>query len=110
MRLKAIAHVRAQTMAAKISPKVFHPGQPRFSLAATTIEANANGKAKTVWDSLTKEAYLEIEVNIEHSTSNIQHRTGDRGLHIVIFSDFAPRSNFLFSEVRMLATKIRISS
>jgi hypothetical protein len=66
MRLNAIAQVRAQTMAARINPKVFHPGQPRLSRAATTIEAKANGRAKTVWDSFTKAAYFEAAFQSEN--------------------------------------------
>src|SRR5450631_3152206 len=58
MRLKAIAHVRAQTIAAMISPKVRQPGQPRLSRAATTIAASANGSAKTVCEKRTNEAHL----------------------------------------------------
>src|SRR6187455_2302825 len=63
IRLKAMAQVRAQTIAARISRKVRQPGQPRFSLAATTIEANANGSAKTVCESLTNSAqFRRVEI------------------------------------------------
>ena len=54
MRLKAMAQVRAQTMAKRIRPKVFPPGHPRFSRAATSMAANANGSAKIVWEKRTK--------------------------------------------------------
>src|SRR5213594_1432549 len=77
IRLNAIAQVRAQTMAARIKPKVRQPGQPRWSRAATAMEASAKGSAKTVWDSLTKEAHLVMRVSIEHRTSNIEHRTSN---------------------------------
>jgi hypothetical protein len=56
--LNAIAQVRAQTIAAKISPKVFQPGQPRFARAATSIAASANGNAKTVCEKRTKPPHL----------------------------------------------------
>ena len=39
IRLNAIAQVRAQNIASRISPKVRQPGQPRLSRAATTIAA-----------------------------------------------------------------------
>ena len=58
MRLNAIAHVRAQIIAARISPKIFQPGQPRFSRAATSIAASANGSAKTVCEKRTNEAHF----------------------------------------------------
>src|SRR5690349_13669241 len=64
IRLKAIAQVRAQTIAARISPKVRQPGQPRSARAATTMEANANGSAKTVCDDLPKPAHLLTVANI----------------------------------------------
>src|SRR5437870_832923 len=57
MRLNAIAHVRAHTMAARISPNFRQPGQPRFSRAATAIAARANGSAKAVCEKRTKEAH-----------------------------------------------------
>src|SRR5262249_4334827 len=43
MRLKLIAQVRAETIAARMSRKALQPGQPRFSRAATSIAASANG-------------------------------------------------------------------
>ena len=61
MRLKAMAQVRAQTIAARISPKVRQPGQPRWSRAATTIAASANGRAKTVCEKRTNEAHFFSE-------------------------------------------------
>jgi hypothetical protein len=64
MRLKLIAHVRAQTIAARISPKVLQPGQPRWSRAATTIAANAKGKAKAVCEKRTNESHLLRKENI----------------------------------------------
>ena len=73
MRLNAIAQVRAQTIAARISPKVRQPGQPRLSRAATIIAASANGRAKTVCENRTNEAHFLIEENIEQS--NIERRT-----------------------------------
>ena len=48
MRLKAMAQLRAQTMAARMRPNVRQPGQPRWSRAATAIAARAKGSAKTV--------------------------------------------------------------
>ncbi len=60
MRLNAIAHVRAQTIAARISPKVRQPGQPRCARAATTIAASANGSAKTVCEKRTNEPHFWI--------------------------------------------------
>src|SRR6185295_10883371 len=64
MRLNAIAQVRAQTMAARMSRNFCHPGQPFVSRAATTIEASANGNAKTVWENRTNSAHLRIVENI----------------------------------------------
>src|SRR5664279_3013660 len=58
MRLKAIAQVRAQTMAARIRPNVRQPGHPRLPRAATAIAANAKGKAKAVWENRTNEAHF----------------------------------------------------
>ena len=57
-RLKLIAQVRAQTIAARISPNVRQPGQPRLSRAATAIAASANGSAKTVCEKRTNEPHL----------------------------------------------------
>src|SRR5947207_628484 len=48
IRLKAMAQVRAETIAPRIRPTIFSPGQPCSSRAATTIAASANGRAKTV--------------------------------------------------------------
>ena len=48
IRLKAIAHVRAQTIAARINRKIRQPGHPLFSREAIAIDANAKGNAKTV--------------------------------------------------------------
>src|SRR2546430_11098986 len=53
MRLNAIAQVRAQTMHARIKPNFLQPGQPRLSLAATTIAAIAKGSAKIAWENFT---------------------------------------------------------
>src|SRR5437867_12187140 len=78
IRVNAIAQVRAQTNAARIKPKVRQPGQPRWSRAATAMEASAKGSAKTVWESLTKEAHLLMKRNIEQRTLNIEHRTISR--------------------------------
>ena len=64
MRLNAMAQVRAQTIAARISPKVFQPGQPRLSRAATTMAASANGSAKTVCENRTNEPHFLIKENI----------------------------------------------
>src|SRR5262245_50620731 len=58
IRLKAIAQVRAQTIAARMRLKVLHPGHPRWARAATTIDASANGSANTVCESLTKLPHL----------------------------------------------------
>src|ERR1017187_546397 len=73
MRLKAIAQVRAQTMAARISPNVFQPGQPRLSRAATAMAASAKGRAKAVCEKRTKEAHFLMKKNIEHRTSNAEN-------------------------------------
>jgi len=70
MRLKAIAHVRAQTIASRMRPKVRQPGQPRFSRAATTIPASAKGRAKTVCESFTNSAHLRSVANIVCSLRN----------------------------------------
>ena len=64
MRLKAIAQVRAQIIARRMSPNVRQPGQPRLSRAATHIAASAKGKAKTVCEKRTKEAHFWIAENI----------------------------------------------
>jgi hypothetical protein len=58
MRLNAIAHVRAQTIAAKISPQILHPGHPRVSRDATTIAASANGSANTVCENRTNDPHF----------------------------------------------------
>ena len=60
IRLNAIAHVRAQTIAVKISRNVLQPGQPRLSRAATIIAASANGSANTVCEKRTNEPHLDI--------------------------------------------------
>src|SRR5689334_1259501 len=60
IRLNAIAHVRAQTMQARMSPNFLQPGQPRLSLAATTIAARANGSAKIVCENFTNSAHFLI--------------------------------------------------
>ena len=64
MRLNAMAQVRAQTIAARTSPNIRQPGQPRLSRAATAIAASANGRAKTVCGKRTKEAHFLIRENI----------------------------------------------
>src|SRR5215467_9529062 len=64
IRLKTMAQVRPQTIAARINPNVLHPGQPRFSRAATAIAARAKGKAKRVWENRMNEAHLRIAENI----------------------------------------------
>src|SRR5436853_6231201 len=58
IRLKLMAQVLAQTMAARIRRKFFQPGHPPLSLAATTMAATANGRAKTVWENFTNSAHL----------------------------------------------------
>src|SRR5258706_4887393 len=68
MRLNAIGQVRAQIIAARMSPNFFQPGHPRFSRAATAMEASANGRAKTVWLNFTNSAHFRIMRNIENST------------------------------------------
>src|SRR6185369_932600 len=60
IRLKAMAQVLAQTMAARIKPNFFQPGQPRLSRAATAIAASAKGSAKAVWENLTNSAHFLI--------------------------------------------------
>src|ERR1019366_3351717 len=72
MRLNAIAHVRAQTIAARISPNMRQPGQPRFSRAAISIAASANGNAKIVCEKRTNESHLLIKENIFSTTD--EHR------------------------------------
>src|SRR2546429_2889213 len=93
MRLKVIAQVRAQSIAARIRPNVRQPGQPRWSRAATTMEARANGSAKTVWENLTNEAHLMNAENIERPTSNAEHPTSTRAGGWIIGGVclFAPR-------------------
>src|SRR5437667_394347 len=59
--------------------------RPPLTANQDPMEARANGRAKTVWDSLTNEAHFLMEENIEHyrtsniqhPTSNIEHRTSD---------------------------------
>src|SRR5262245_2289114 len=60
MRLNAMAHVRAHTIATRIKPNVFQPGQPRLSRAATHIAASAKGNAKIVCEKRTNESHLPI--------------------------------------------------
>jgi cation transport regulator ChaC len=66
MRLKAIAQVRAQTMAARIRPKVRQPGQPRCSRAATIIAASAKGSARDAQYVQHLEQQLEQQQALEH--------------------------------------------
>ena len=54
-----MAQVRPLTMAASTSTKTRHPGQPRWSRAASIMEASAKGRANTVWLNFTNEAHLE---------------------------------------------------
>src|SRR6185436_8700239 len=74
IRLNAIAHVRAEIMAARIRTNILQPGHPLFSRAATAIEASAKGRAKTVCENLTNEPHFLIwkKTNIEHPTLNIE--------------------------------------
>src|SRR5262245_66142336 len=72
IRLKAIAHVRAQIIAARINPNVRHPGQPRLSRAATTIAAKAKGRAKTVCENFTNEPHFPKKPNLEPRTLNFE--------------------------------------
>src|SRR5882672_10866354 len=65
MRLKAIAQVRAHTIAARINPNVRQPGQPRSARAATTIAASANGSAKTVCEKRTNSPHFRIVENMQ---------------------------------------------
>src|SRR6202453_1786099 len=58
MRLKAMAQERADTMDARMSRKTLVPGQPRWSRAATAIDASAKGNAKTVWENLTNSPHF----------------------------------------------------
>src|SRR5688572_11931068 len=60
IRLKDIAQVRAVRTAPTMNKNLSQPGHPRVSRAAKVIEANANGKAKTVCDSLTNCPHLVI--------------------------------------------------
>src|SRR5712692_1270184 len=69
MRLNDMAHVRAQTIAARIKPNVRQPGQPRWSRAATAIAATANGRAKRVCENLTNSAHLRSVPNIRLSVA-----------------------------------------
>src|SRR3954465_9907871 len=64
IRLKAMAHVRALTMAAMIKPNVDQPGQPSFSREATTMAATAKGRAKIVCENFTNSPHLRICENI----------------------------------------------
>src|SRR5262245_50111192 len=64
MRLNAIAHVRAQTIAARINPNVRQPGQPRSSRDATSMAASANGSAKIVCEKRTKPPHFFRNENI----------------------------------------------
>ena len=48
IRLKIMAQVRAVTIANKMSENNLQPGQPFSGAEATTIDAKANGRAKTV--------------------------------------------------------------
>ncbi len=73
MRLKAMAQVRAQTIAAKIRRKILEPGQPRVARAATIIEASAKGSAKIVCDNFTKLENFLIWENIECPCSTTEH-------------------------------------
>src|SRR5215213_7296213 len=63
MRLKAMAQVRAQTMAARIRPNLFQPGHPRFSRAASAIAAKANGSANIVCEKRTNSPHLRTVEN-----------------------------------------------
>ena len=54
----------AETIAANTSSKTRHPGHPWVGRAATTIDANANGRAKSVWLTLTNEPHLAKRRNM----------------------------------------------
>jgi len=58
MRLNAIAHVRAPNHAGQIKNELPQPGQPRLSLAATTIAARAKAAQKSVWENLRIQPFL----------------------------------------------------
>jgi len=77
IRLKAIAQVRAQTIAVTMSASLGQPGHPRFSRAATAMAARAKGMAKRVWENLMKAAQFLIMENMEHRITNIEHRTSN---------------------------------
>ena len=56
IRLNAMAQVRAPVMAVRMRRKAFQPGQPLESREATSMEAMANGRAKSVWEIFTNSA------------------------------------------------------
>ena len=58
IRLNDIAHVLAVATAPTISKNNFHPGHPRVSFAASTMDAIAKGIANTVCDSFTNSPHL----------------------------------------------------
>src|SRR5438445_7028630 len=87
IRLNAIAQVRAQTIAARTRPNVRQPGQPRRSRAATSMDASANGRAKTVWENLTNPAHLMNAENIERRTSNFNpHQRMDNRWSLLVYA------------------------
>ena len=105
IRLKAIAHVRAQTIAARISPNVRHPGQPRLSRAATTIAARAKGSAKTVCENFTNDPHFWIIENIQSLWFRFPS-AAERVLHAQVIED--PRHysvNNLFYRLRLCVKK-----
>src|SRR5262245_20630067 len=71
IRLKLMAQVRAQTIAARIRRNLVTPGQPRSSRAAMAIEARANGKAKTVWEIFTNSPHFCSVRNIQTCDSHV---------------------------------------
>jgi hypothetical protein len=90
IRLKLIAAVRAQTIAAKISKKVRHPGQP-----ATNIDAKAKGNANSVWEKRTNPKYF-----FTGDVSPIRARSIDQGpvtKLILVFYDSCQRFRSLCS-------------
>jgi hypothetical protein len=82
--LNAIAQVRAQTIAARISANTLHPGHPRVSRAATTIAAIANGRAKIVWLNFTNSAHFRTVAIDLAKALTVGIGAGDRRIELDI--------------------------
>ena len=86
IRLNVIAQVRAVTIAKMIRRKSRQPGQPLVGLAATTIDARANGKAKTVWENLIISAQFRMVDIALTNIRRLQWELNDLHIKVIFFA------------------------